>query len=64
MGAQVIGYEFLPPFEVQMGDGVTLTLDDILTAAQLSNLPTSVSTTVSLAGVSFDDGCGSVTAGV
>lgn len=63
MGASIFTYEFIPEFEIQLSDGVPLSLQEILDAADL-DIETSLTKSVSLVGVSFDDGCGSVSAGL
>lgn len=63
MGASIFMYEFIPEFEIQLSDGVPLSLQEMLDAADL-DIETSLTKSVSLAGVNFDDGCGSVTAGL
>jgi hypothetical protein len=63
MGASILWYEFIPEFEIQMYDGEPLSLHEILDAADL-DIETSLSKSVTLLGVTFDDGCGSVEAGL
>ena len=63
MGAQLLGYDFLSPIAIDTSDGVTLTLQDILDAAG-SNASPVFEKNVSIVGFSFDDGCGSVNAGI
>ncbi|MDC0673425.1 FG-GAP repeat domain-containing protein [Nannocystis radixulma] len=63
MAASLFVYDFIPEFEIQLADGVPLSLQEILDAADLDIDPT-VSQSVSLVGVNFDGGCGTVTAGL
>lgn len=63
MGAEMFGYEFVPEFEIQLSDGIPLSLQDMFDAANLDIDPT-YSKSVSLLGVNFDDGCGSVSVGI
>lgn len=63
MGASLFAYDFIPEFEIQLADGVPLSLQEMFDAADLDIDPT-VSHSVSLVGVNFDDGCGSVSAGL
>ncbi|KIG19274.1 hypothetical protein DB30_03830 [Enhygromyxa salina] len=63
MGASIFTYEFIPEFEIQLSDGDPVSLQDIFDAASLDIDPT-LTKSVSLVGVNFDDGCGSVSAGL
>jgi hypothetical protein len=63
MGASIFTYEFIPEFEIQLSDGDPVSLQDILDAADL-DIETSLSKNLTLVGVNFDDGCGSVDAGL
>ena len=63
MGANLLGYDFISPIAINTDDGITLTLQDILDAAGSSAEPV-FSKNISIVGFSFDDGCGSVNAGV
>jgi hypothetical protein len=63
MGASIFTYEFIPEFEIQLSDGNAVSLQDIFDAASLDIDPT-LTKSMSLVGVNFDDGCGSVSAGL
>lgn len=63
MGASIFIYEFIPEFEIQLSDGVPLSLQEMLDAADL-DIETSLTKSLTLAGVNFNDGCGSVSAGL
>jgi hypothetical protein len=63
MGASIFMYEFIPELDIQLSDGVPLSLQEILDAANL-DIETSLTKSVALVGVNFDDGCGSVSAGL
>jgi hypothetical protein len=61
MGATIFWEDFIPPFEIQLTDGETVTLQDMFDAANLGIDP-SLEASYSIVGVDFDDGCGNVTA--
>jgi hypothetical protein len=63
MGASIFTYEFIPEFELQVADGIPLSLQEIFDAVGLNIDPT-MSKTLTIYGVEFDDGCGSVNAGL
>ncbi len=63
MGATLLGYDFLSPIAINTVDGITLSLQDILDIAN-SNASPVFERNVSIVGFSFDDGCGSVNAGI
>ncbi|MCY1069806.1 esterase [Nannocystis sp. RBIL2] len=63
MGASVFLTDFIPEFEIQLADGVPVSLQEMFDAAGLDIDPT-LTQSVTLVGVNFDDGCGSVSAGL
>lgn len=63
MGASLFLTDFVEPFEIQIADGIPVSLQQMFDIAGLDVDPT-LTTSVSLVGVNFDDGCGSVDAGL
>ncbi|EDM79492.1 putative secreted esterase [Plesiocystis pacifica SIR-1] len=63
MGAYVLFNQIVPDFEIQIADGVPVTLQQMLDLAGVQS-ELAVSKSFNLAGVNFDDGCGSVSAGL
>ncbi|EDM79455.1 putative secreted esterase [Plesiocystis pacifica SIR-1] len=63
MGAQIFVTEIIPEFELQIADGQLVSLNDMLSLAGVET-DLGLSKKWMLAGIGFDDGCGSVTAGV
>lgn len=63
MGASLFGDDFIPEFVIQTNNGDALTLQEVFDEAGVNAAPV-VSESLGIAGVNFDDGCGSVDAGL
>ncbi len=64
MAAKILWKEYIPEFELQLKNGIPLSINEIFDAVNL-DVPLEYTTpSLSLVGVSFNDGCGSVNAGI